>query len=222
MPSQKVEVFISTAVRTLNLRAQVSKDVSSNLIFLERLKLCQTFDRPLSSHMRHKYISTTLHSITSCHSLSYIYNHSFIYIQGVSKRALQLWKLIEIYTEDIHVLNCQNVAKHTVRNCFDLFFRFLLYGTSTVTPTPKPNEHVQIHDTFYAHGTVVPNTATASAPAFEIKMATFTGAERALCVFWFEETKSATHSGVPRNFFRGGFNKLSWGQRTERTGIWGR
>ena len=35
-------------------------------------------------------------------------------IQGVSKRALQLWKLIEIYTEDIHnVLNCQIVAKHT-------------------------------------------------------------------------------------------------------------
>jgi len=35
-------------------------------------------------------------------------------IQAVSKRALQLWKLIEIYTEDIHnVLNCQNVAKHT-------------------------------------------------------------------------------------------------------------
>jgi hypothetical protein len=35
-------------------------------------------------------------------------------IQDVSKRALQLWKLIEIYTEDIHnVLNCQNVAKHT-------------------------------------------------------------------------------------------------------------
>ena len=34
--------------------------------------------------------------------------------KGVSKRALQLWKLIEIYTEDIHnVLNCQNVAKHT-------------------------------------------------------------------------------------------------------------
>jgi hypothetical protein len=32
----------------------------------------------------------------------------------VSKRALQLWKLIEIYTEDIHnVLNCQNVANHT-------------------------------------------------------------------------------------------------------------
>ena len=29
-------------------------------------------------------------------------------------------------------------------------------------------------------------------------------------------------SGVPRNFVRGGgFNKISWGQRTERTGIWG-
>jgi hypothetical protein len=35
-------------------------------------------------------------------------------IQDVSKSALQLWKLIEIYTEDIHnVLNRQNVAKHT-------------------------------------------------------------------------------------------------------------
>jgi len=35
-------------------------------------------------------------------------------IQGVSKRALQLLKRIEIYTEDIHnVLSCQNVAKHT-------------------------------------------------------------------------------------------------------------
>ena len=39
---------------------------------------------------------------------------SVAYIQGVSKRALQLWKRIEIYTEDIHnVLNCQNVANHT-------------------------------------------------------------------------------------------------------------
>ena len=29
-------------------------------------------------------------------------------------------------------------------------------------------------------------------------------------------------SGVPRNFFwGGGFNKFSWGQRTQRTGIWG-
>jgi len=28
-------------------------------------------------------------------------------------------------------------------------------------------------------------------------------------------------SGVPRNFFQGGFNKFSWGQRTEMTGIWG-
>jgi len=30
-------------------------------------------------------------------------------------------------------------------------------------------------------------------------------------------------SGVPRNFVWGwGFNKFSWGQKTERTGIWGR
>ena len=31
-------------------------------------------------------------------------------------------------------------------------------------------------------------------------------------------------SGVPRNFVRerGGFNKFSWGQRTEKMGIWGR
>jgi hypothetical protein len=30
-------------------------------------------------------------------------------------------------------------------------------------------------------------------------------------------------SGVPRNFFRvGGFNKFGWGQRADRTGIWGR
>jgi hypothetical protein len=35
-------------------------------------------------------------------------------IQGVSKRALQLWNSIQIYTEDIHnVLDCHNVAKHT-------------------------------------------------------------------------------------------------------------
>jgi len=27
-------------------------------------------------------------------------------------------------------------------------------------------------------------------------------------------------SGVPRNFVREGFNKFSWGQKTERTGIW--
>ena len=40
--------------------------------------------------------------------------NSRLKIEGVSKSALQLWKRIEIYTEDIHnVLNCQNVAKHT-------------------------------------------------------------------------------------------------------------
>jgi hypothetical protein len=48
--------------------------------------------------------------------------------------------------------------------------------------------NVAKHFKFYASGTVVP----ASAPAVEIKMATFTGAEHAHCMFWFEETKSAT------------------------------
>jgi hypothetical protein len=51
---------------------------------------------------------------------------------------------------------------------------------------------------FVAHGTTVPKTATASAHAVEIKMATFTGVERARCMFWFEETKSATR--VQRKF----------------------
>jgi len=45
----------------------------------------------------------------------FYYKNEVYNIQGVSKRALQLWKRIEIYTEYIHnVLNCQNVAKHRV------------------------------------------------------------------------------------------------------------
>jgi hypothetical protein len=48
------------------------------------------------------------------------------------------------------------------------------------------------HCKFDARGTVVLNTATTSTPAVEMKMSTFTGAERAHCVFWFEETKSTT------------------------------
>jgi hypothetical protein len=52
--------------------------------------------------------------------------------------------------------------------------------------------NVAKHCKFDARGTVAPNTATASAPTVEIKMATFTGAERVRCVFWFEETKPAT------------------------------
>ena len=54
------------------------------------------------------------------------------------------------------------------------------------TPSFTSDSYSQLlHDTFHARGTVVPNTATASALAFEIKMATFRGAERARCVFWF-------------------------------------
>jgi hypothetical protein len=62
-------------------------------------------------------------------------------IQDVSKRALQLWKLIEIYTEDIHnVLNCQNVAKHT-----EFYLEYLFATVSTyffdsffTVPPPSP------------------------------------------------------------------------------------
>jgi hypothetical protein len=51
---------------------------------------------------------------------------------------------------------------------------------------------------FVARGTVVLNTSTASALSIKIKMATFTGAGRARCVFWFVETKSAIQ--VERKF----------------------
>jgi hypothetical protein len=42
---------------------------------------------------------------------------------------------------------------------------------------------------------------------------------RSLCPL--SSTEFFEPSGVPRNFFRGGFNKFSWGQRAERRGIWG-
>jgi len=48
-----------------------------------------------------------LHSI--CH---WLYFKLQLQIQGVSKRALQLWKLIEIYTEDIQFFkNCEMTKK---------------------------------------------------------------------------------------------------------------
>jgi hypothetical protein len=52
--------------------------------------------------------------------------------------------------------------------------------------------NVAKHCKFDSRGTVVLNTATASAFAVEIKIATFACAERARCMFWFDETKSAT------------------------------
>ena len=66
-------------------------------------------------YVRHRVIKIKINSVPSFLSPSNCLTHvNVIVIQGVSKRALQLWKLIEIYTEDIHkVLNCQNVAKHT-------------------------------------------------------------------------------------------------------------
>jgi hypothetical protein len=69
-------------------------------------------------------------------------------IQVVSKRALQLWNLIYIYSEDMYsVLSCSNVAKHTefylgylrlnvtssdnaeyLKNSFTMIFQKLLRG----------------------------------------------------------------------------------------------
>jgi hypothetical protein len=60
------------------------------------------------------------------------------------------------------------------------------------------SQNVAKHCKFDARGTVVPVAATARAPAVEIKMATFTGAERARYVFWFEGTKSVTQ--IQRKF----------------------
>jgi hypothetical protein len=61
------------------------------------------------------------------------------------------------------------------------------------------NCHIEAkHCKFCAFGTVVPNTATTSVPAAEIKMATLTGAERSHCVFLFKEIKFATQ--VQRKF----------------------
>jgi hypothetical protein len=109
--------------------------------------VCATWQRPVSSTMAS--LTARKQFLLENSALTLRLLRSYIYIQGVSKRALQVWKLIEIYTEDIHnVLNCQNVAKHNrvlprivIRNCFDLFFRFLLHGTSTVT-VHRPGKRV--------------------------------------------------------------------------------
>jgi hypothetical protein len=52
-----------------------------------------------------------------------------ILILGVSKRALQLWKSIQMYTEDIHnVLNCQNVVNHCKFDSRNSVRPLLLHG----------------------------------------------------------------------------------------------
>jgi hypothetical protein len=89
------------------------------------------------------------------------------FIQGVTKRALQLWKSIQIYKEDIYnVSNCHNVAKYWK---------------------------------FDARCTVVPNTATASALAVEMKTDTFESAERSRCVFLVPRNEVLLHK------FKGNF-----------------
>jgi hypothetical protein len=81
--------------------------------------------------------------IQSCFWWKYFQELQLI-IQGASKRASQLWKRIEIYTEDIQLFELSKYSKThrvlpwiaVIRNYFGLFFRFGLHGTSAVTPTP--------------------------------------------------------------------------------------
>jgi hypothetical protein len=101
----------------------------------------------LESHLVYTYIHTHIQTNIS------------LYIQDVSKRALQLLKRIEICTEDTQrpeLSKCRKTHRVlptiVIRNCFDLFFRFLLHGTSTVTPTPKSNGPYRSHNNdHYAH-----------------------------------------------------------------------
>jgi hypothetical protein len=54
----------------------------------------------------------TQSSVVSLLSISY--GKRILSVYGVSKIALQLWKLVYIYPEDMNsVFNCHNVAKHT-------------------------------------------------------------------------------------------------------------
>jgi hypothetical protein len=56
-------------------------------------------------------VTLALWTCIACPSLSV---SASLCVQGVSKIALQLWKLLQIYLEDMHsVLNCHNVARHT-------------------------------------------------------------------------------------------------------------
>jgi hypothetical protein len=52
-------------------------------------------------------------------------------MQGVSKRALQLWKLISIYSENMYsVLNCHDAAKHTELYLGQLRLPLVMHGVS--------------------------------------------------------------------------------------------
>jgi hypothetical protein len=54
------------------------------------------------------------------------------------------------YTQRFELSKCSKthrvLPRIVIRNCFELFFRFLLHGTSTVTPTPKSNGPYRSHN----------------------------------------------------------------------------
>ena len=81
------------------------------------------------------------------------------YLQGVSKTALQPWKLTETYAEDIHnVLNCQNVAKHTEFYLVDFggLRTKLSLSCSTVASETWPTGWLGMALTVAVLGTTVP------------------------------------------------------------------
>jgi len=95
----KTRYYRETFLTKLNLTLLLGHPLSAKYIHLLVLRDCRC--PPFQSHLS-KFAHLPFRF--------YVQDN----IQGVSKRALQLWKRIEIYTEDIHnVLNCQNVAKHT-------------------------------------------------------------------------------------------------------------
>jgi hypothetical protein len=55
----------------------------------------------------------------------------WILVQGVSKRAWKLWKLIQIFSEDVYsVINCHDVAKHTEFYLVQLHFNVTSTGNA--------------------------------------------------------------------------------------------
>jgi ABC-type multidrug transport system fused ATPase/permease subunit len=91
--------------------------------------------------------------------MSYIYIYIYIYT-GCFKKSFTTLKayrnLYRGHTQSFELSKCSKthrvLPRIVIRNCFDLFFRFLLHGTSTVTPTPKSNGPYRSHNNdHYAH-----------------------------------------------------------------------
>jgi hypothetical protein len=89
----------------------------------------------------------------------YIFKYPFLNT-GCFKKSFTTLKayrnLYRRHTQSFELSKCSKtrrvLPRIVIRNCFDLFFRFLLHGTSTVTPTPKSNGPYHSHNNeHYAH-----------------------------------------------------------------------